>query len=279
VMATERYPDPYVRSEPALAQRRDAAGIVPRWPVSCTGVAEITTLCALNLTIGPAASIPFRPPVIEAQMQLIQQVACASLPTRHGDFMMHVYDSATHREHVALTVGAIDDGAPVLVRMHSECLTGDVFGSRRCDCGEQLDDSLKVLQEKGRGVLLYLRQDGRGIGLTNKILAYAIQEQGFDTVEANLALGLPEDGRDYRDAAAILRDLGVVDVILMTNNPAKIEGLTENGIRIVRRHPVAMPPHEENIDYLRTKREKMGHLLSPGLLLPQIDDLTLSADD
>lgn len=219
------------------------------------------------------------PATNEAHMHRIRQVARASLPTRHGDFMMHVYDSATHREHIALTVGTVNDGAPVLVRMHSECLTGDVFGSRRCDCGEQLDDSLAILQQQGRGVLLYLRQEGRGIGLTNKILAYAIQEQGLDTVEANLALGLPEDGRDYGDAAAMLRDLGINDVILMTNNPAKIDGLISHGIRIVRRLPVAIPPHVENIDYLRTKQQKMGHLLPPTLLRGAAGSFDLSAGD
>jgi 3,4-dihydroxy 2-butanone 4-phosphate synthase / GTP cyclohydrolase II len=212
-------------------------------------------------------------------MEQVRQVASASLPTRHGDFMMFVYDSETHREHVALTVGDIADGQPVLVRLHSECLTGDVFGSRRCDCGEQLDDSLRVLQEEGRGVLLYLRQEGRGIGLTNKIRAYAIQEQGYDTVEANLALGLPEDGRDYGDAAAMLRDLGVHSVVLMTNNPTKIAGLIENDIEVVQRQPVAVPPHQENVDYLRTKQEKMGHMLPPLLLTLPSDSLALSAGD
>jgi GTP cyclohydrolase II len=215
-------------------------------------------------------------------MTQVQLVARASLPTRHGDFTMYVYNSDTHREHVALTVGKVADGQPVLVRLHSECLTGDVFGSRRCDCGEQLDDSLALLQAEGRGVLLYLRQEGRGIGLTNKIRAYAMQEQGLDTVEANVALGLPEDGRDYGDAAAILRDLGIGRVVLMTNNPTKIAGLLEHDIEVVERQPVAVPPHQENLDYLRTKQEKMGHLLPPLLLtLPAepYDPLSLSAGD
>ena len=190
-----------------------------------------------------------------------RRVAKANLPTRHGTFQMSVYDTPEHEEHVALTLGAIDDGGPVLVRAHSECLTGDVFGSARCDCGEQLDDSLRFLQERGRGVLLYLRQEGRGIGLANKISAYALQEHGLDTVEANLALGLPEDMRDYRVAAEMLLDLGVRRARLLTNNPAKIEGLERHGVEVVERVPIRVPPNPSNLAYLRTKREKMGHLL------------------
>ena len=194
-------------------------------------------------------------------MPATRRVAGASLPTRHGPFEMAVYDTPDHKEHVALTLGAIDDGGPVLVRAHSECLTGDVFGSARCDCGEQLDDSLRFLQERGRGVLLYLRQEGRGIGLANKISAYALQEHGLDTVEANLALGLPEDMRDYRVAAEMLLDLGVRRARLLTNNPAKIEGLERHGVEVVERVPIRVPPNPSNLAYLRTKREKMGHLL------------------
>ncbi len=188
------------------------------------------------------------------------QVARANLPTRYGAFEVFVYDTPEHKEHVALTLGAIDDGEPVLVRAHSECLTGDVFGSARCDCGEQLAHSLRVLREQGRGVLLYLRQEGRGIGLANKISAYALQEQGLDTVEANLALGLPEDGRDYRVAAEMLLDLGVRRARLLTNNPAKVEGLERYGVEVVERIPLRISPNPSNVGYLRTKREKMGHL-------------------
>jgi 3,4-dihydroxy 2-butanone 4-phosphate synthase / GTP cyclohydrolase II len=194
-------------------------------------------------------------------ISVTRRVAQAGLPTRYGTFDMFVYDSPDHKEHVALTLGAIDDGEPVLVRAHSECLTGDVFGSARCDCGEQLDDSLRFLQEQGRGVLLYLRQEGRGIGLTKKISAYALQEQGLDTVEANHALGLPEDMRDYRAAAKMLLDLGVRQAWLLTNNPAKIEGLERHGVEIVERVPLWVSPNPSNLGYLRTKREKMGHLL------------------
>ncbi len=190
-----------------------------------------------------------------------RRVARANLPTRYGTFEVFVYDSPERKEHVALTLGAIDDGGPVLVRAHSECLTGDVLGSSRCDCGEQLDDSLRFLREEGRGVLLYLRQEGRGIGLANKISAYALQEQGLDTVEANLALGLPEDGRDYRVAAEMLLDLGVRRARLLTNNPAKVEGLGRHGVEVVERVPLRISPNPSNLGYLRTKREKMGHLL------------------
>jgi GTP cyclohydrolase II len=180
---------------------------------------------------------------------------------------MFVYATPEHKEHVALTLGVIDDGEPVLVRAHSECLTGDVLGSSRCDCGEQLADSLRLLQQQGRGILLYLRQEGRGIGLTKKITAYALQEQGLDTVEANLALGLPEDMRDYRVAAEMLLDLGVWRARLITNNPAKIEGLELYGIEVVERIPLRMSPNPSNVGYLRTKREKMGHILPQSVAL------------
>jgi GTP cyclohydrolase II len=199
-------------------------------------------------------------------MSSIQRVAEAALPTRHGDFRLIAYGSPNGQEHVALTVGVIDDAEPVLLRLHSECLTGDVFGSRRCDCGAQLEDSLHLLQEQGRGILLYMRQEGRGIGLSNKIRAYALQEQGYDTVEANLLLGLPEDRREYGDAAAMLRDLGVRRVRLLTNNPAKITGLERHGIAVVERIPLQVRPTAYNRRYLRTKQEKSGYLLSP--LLP-----------
>jgi GTP cyclohydrolase II len=192
---------------------------------------------------------------------VIRRLAGANLPTRYGTFEVFVYSSAERKEHVALTLGMVDDDEPVLVRVHSECLTGDVFGSSRCDCGEQLADSLRLLREQGRGVLLYLRQEGRGIGLANKISAYALQERGLDTVEANLALGLPEDGRDYRVAAEMLLDLGVRRARLLTNNPAKVEGLQRHGVEIAERLPLRISPNPSNLGYLRTKREKMGHLL------------------
>ena len=203
-------------------------------------------------------------------MSATRRVAQAGLPTRYGTFEMFVYDAPDHKEHVALTLGAIDGGGPVLVRAHSECLTGDVFGSSRCDCGEQLADSLRFLQERGRGVLLYLRQEGRGVGLTNKISAYALQERGLDTVEANLALGLPEDTRDYRAAADMLLDLGVRRARLLTNNPAKIEGLERYGVEVVERVPLGILPNPWNLGYLRTKREKMGHLFPEAAALEAV---------
>jgi len=196
-------------------------------------------------------------------MESPQRVAETRLPTSHGVFRMLVYRDGEGLEHVALTVGDVTDGAPVLVRVHSECLTGDVFGSHRCDCGEQLDRSLDYLQQQGRGVLLYLRQEGRGIGLANKIRAYALQDVGYDTVEANLALGLPVDCRDYGVAAAMLRDLGIARVRLLTNNPDKIAGLERNGIAVVERIPLQTLPHPANRRYLQVKQQKLGHLLPP----------------
>ena len=183
---------------------------------------------------------------------------------------MFVYQATDSKEHVALTTGlepgtvGVDEA--ILVRMHSECLTGDVFGSRRCDCGEQLEDSMRLLREQGRGVLLYLRQEGRGIGLANKISAYALQEEGLDTVQANLSLGLPEDARDYRVAAEMLLDLGIHRAALLTNNPAKIKGLRSHGVEVVERLPVQVEPNPFNLRYLRTKKEKLGHLFPDSIL-------------
>lgn len=197
-------------------------------------------------------------------MQVVSRVSTAALPTRFGVFQIHVYGTRDGQEHAALTVGTVateSSAEPVLVRPHSECLTGDVFGSARCDCGEQLAYSLDLIQRQGRGILLYLRQEGRGIGLANKIRAYALQEQGLDTVDANRALGLPDDMRDYRIAAAMLHDLDALRVVLLTNNPAKVDGLTRYGISVVGRLPIAITPNSTNIAYLRAKRERMGHLL------------------
>jgi GTP cyclohydrolase II len=207
-------------------------------------------------------------------MSATRRVAQAGLPTRYGTFEMFVYDAPDHKEHVALTLGALDGGGPVLVRAHSECLTGDVFGSSRCDCGEQLDESLQFLQEQGCGVLLYLRQEGRGIGLAKKISAYALQEQGLDTVEANHALGLPEDMRDYRVAAEMLLDLGVRKARLLTNNPAKVEGLQRYGVEVVERVPLGISPNPSNLGYLRTKREKMGHLFPMAVALEVVREVS-----
>lgn len=193
----------------------------------------------------------------------IQKSAEAKMPTKYGEFTVVGYENKLNNEHhVALIKGDVSDGDPVLVRVHSECLTGDCFGSLRCDCGEQFEAAMKKINEEGRGVLLYMRQEGRGIGLINKLKAYELQDQGMDTVEANLALGFPEDMRDYGIGAQILADLGVKKVRLMTNNPKKLVGLSGYGIEIVERVNIEMDYNEKNEYYLRTKKAKMGHMLN-----------------
>lgn len=197
--------------------------------------------------------------------KLVERVVGIELPTDFGDFKAVGYRSLLDgQEHIALVKGDVDDGEPVLVRVHSECLTGDVFHSRRCDCGEQLSAALESIQKEGRGVLLYMRQEGRGIGLLNKLKAYKLQEEGKDTVEANLALGFPADLRDYGVGAQILVDLGIRKVRLMTNNPRKIVGLEGYGLEIQERVSMEMPVKPENQHYLHTKKIKLGHYL-PGV--------------
>jgi len=195
--------------------------------------------------------------------KLVEREQCVKLPTEHGDFDLYLYRSLTDgAHHLALVRGVIDPKKPVLVRVHSECLTGDVFGSRRCDCGSQLHQALKQIADHGSGVLVYMRQEGRGIGLPAKIHAYKLQEsEGLDTVQANERLGFPMDLREYGLGAQILSDLGVRRLRLLTNNPRKMVGLSGHGLEIAGREPLKSKPHAENARYLRTKKKKMGHLL------------------
>lgn len=193
----------------------------------------------------------------------IKRVTEAKLPTKYGEFRMLGYvDTLNDEHHIALVKGNVSGSQPVLIRIHSECLTGDAFGSLRCDCGEQFVAAMRKIEDEGSGILIYMRQEGRGIGLINKIKAYALQDQGMDTVEANLALGFSADLRDYGVGAQILSDLGVKKVKLMTNNPKKIAGLTGYGVEIVNREPIQMNHNERNDFYLRTKKQKLGHMLN-----------------
>lgn len=195
------------------------------------------------------------------QHPTVNRYAEASLPTRFGLFRVVVFrelDGA--KEHLAVVAGDVQGAEDLLVRVHSECLTGEVLHSLRCDCRDQLDLALERIQSAGRGVVLYLRQEGRGIGLGNKIRAYAKQDEGLDTVDANLALGFEDDLRGYQVAADMLRDLGVRSVALMTNNPRKVQGLENDGIRVTRREPHEVAAHEHNRDYLKTKQSRLGHL-------------------
>lgn len=203
--------------------------------------------------------------LIEYRMQkdkLARKVAVTQMPTVHGDFTAYAYQEIINGEHhVALVKGDVSTDEPVLVRVHSECLTGDAFGSLRCDCGEQLARALEMVEKEGRGVVLYMRQEGRGIGLLNKLKAYELQDKGYDTVEANIQLGFPPDLRDYGIGAQILRDLGIKKMRLITNNPRKVTGITGYGLEVVERVPLEIPANKINRRYLETKKVKLGHYL------------------
>jgi 3,4-dihydroxy 2-butanone 4-phosphate synthase/GTP cyclohydrolase II len=202
-------------------------------------------------------------PCIESTTPIsVERVAVASLPTDWGEFQMAGYRSLnSNEEYVVLYLGELSRDVPTLVRIHSQCLTGDVFGSTKCDCGPQLHRTLQMIQSEGRGAIVYQQQEGRGIGIINKIRAYALQDEGADTVEANEKLGLAVDLRDYRQCAEILFDLGLCKVRVISNNPLKIAALEEAGLRIVERVSIQIEPTERAAGYLRTKKEKLGHLL------------------
>jgi 3,4-dihydroxy 2-butanone 4-phosphate synthase / GTP cyclohydrolase II len=201
--------------------------------------------------------------IAHVRVRSVTRTTTTTLATRIGTFDVTGYRGRDGAQHIALSKGDLAEGRPVLARVHSECLTGDVFGSLRCDCGEQLESALQAIEREGRGVLVYLAQEGRGIGLLNKLRAYALQDEGLDTVDANLRLGFAADEREYGEAAAILADLGIRAVRLLTNNPRKVAGLEAAGVAVTERLPLAHAPNPHNTAYLQTKRRRLGHVLEP----------------
>ncbi|TSB19256.1 GTP cyclohydrolase II [Streptomyces benahoarensis] len=212
--------------------------------------------------VAPGSRVPSRPSAHPDGCAGVRRLAQARIPTAHGELRCVAYAAAGGVEHLAFVAGEVSGAADALVRLHSECATGDLMGSLRCDCGAQLDEALRRVATEGTGAVVYLRgHEGRGIGIAAKLRAYQLQDTGLDTVDANVALGLPVDGRDYGAGAAILHDLGITGVRLLTNNPDKVAALARHGVRVADRVPLLAPTHGESLRYLRTKRSRMGHLL------------------
>ena len=248
-----------MKDDGTMARMDDVKAFAQRHSLKMMTIAD---LIAYRLKRGDLGAVAAKPKAPLSGVGLVDLVEDVDLPTDHGHFRLKMYRSrVTGLEHLALVKGRVDDGAPVLVRVHSECFTGDVLGSERCDCGPQLHVAMETIEREGRGAVLYMRQEGRGIGLANKLHAYKKQEEGMDTVEANVALGFPPDLRDYGEGAQMLVDLGIRKLRLMTNNPCKIAGLEGYGLEIVERVPIVIPANAHDKKYLDTKKIKMGHLI------------------